>query len=146
MCVTGTLPWNRGALFPAQMAGGLVGSALNSCTFYGPITVITWLTNSTSNAQGVFAKMFLTSLLVFVVLMLAAEKPRTTFIVPVGIGLTFLVAELCSTSISPCGNPRLRHFQPKTQIPYFTGGSLNPTQSIGPSTVAHDFPNYHYIY
>jgi glycerol uptake facilitator-like aquaporin len=75
MCVTGTLPWTCGAfLFPAQMAGGLVGSALNSSMFPGPIAVITRLTNSTSIAQGVFTEMFLTSLLVFVVLMLAAEK------------------------------------------------------------------------
>ncbi len=29
---------------------------------------------------------------------------------------------------------------------YFTGGSLNPTRSLGPSVVAHDFPHYHYIY
>ena len=29
---------------------------------------------------------------------------------------------------------------------YFTGGSLNPTRSFGPSVVAHDLPSYHWIY
>jgi aquaporin related protein len=107
MCVTGTLPRTRGAfLFPAQMTGGLVGSALNPLTFPGPIAVITQLTNSDSIAQGVFIEMFLTSPLCFVVLMLAAEKSRTTFIAPVGIGPTLFVAKVCSTSIAPVFNQR----------------------------------------
>ena len=38
--------------------------------------------------------MFLTALLVFVILMLAAEKHNATFIAPVGIGLALFVAEL----------------------------------------------------
>jgi aquaporin related protein len=84
--------------------------------FPGPIAVITRLTNGTSIAQGVFIEMSLTSLLVFVILMLAAEKSRATFIAPVGIGLALFVAELCGTSISPCGSPRLGYFQPKTPI------------------------------
>jgi aquaporin related protein len=44
--------------------------------------------------------MFLTSLLIFVILMLAAEKSRATFIAPVGIGLALFVAELCGTKYS----------------------------------------------
>lgn len=46
----------------------------------------------TSIAQGVFLEMFFTALLVFVVLMLAAEKSRDTFLAPVGIGLALFVA------------------------------------------------------
>lgn len=38
--------------------------------------------------------MFLTALLVFVILMLAAEKHNATYIAPVGIGLALFVAEL----------------------------------------------------
>ena len=38
--------------------------------------------------------MFLTALLVFVILMLAAEKHNATFIAPIGIGLALFVAEL----------------------------------------------------
>jgi aquaporin rerated protein, other eukaryote len=44
--------------------------------------------------------MFLTAVLVFVVLMLAAEKHYGTFLAPVGIGLTLFIAELS-------GNARL---------------------------------------
>ncbi len=82
-------------LFPAQILGGLAGAALNSCMFPGPIAVVTRLTAGTSITQGVFIEMFLTALLMFVILMLAAEKSRATFIAPVGIGLALFVAELC---------------------------------------------------
>ena len=29
---------------------------------------------------------------------------------------------------------------------YFTGGSLNPARSFGPSVVARSFPSHHWIY
>lgn len=70
--------------------------------------------------------MFLTALLVFVILMLAAEKHQATFIAPVGIGLALFVAELAGV--------------------YFTGGSLNPARSFGPSVISGQFPGYHWIY
>ena len=88
MVVTGTLPLMRGLfLFPAQLLGGIVAAALVQCMFPGPLGCVTKLTNGTSIAQGVFIEMFLTSLLVFTILMLAAEKHEATFIAPVGIGL-----------------------------------------------------------
>ena len=43
---------------------------------------------------GVFIEMFLTALLVFVILMLAAEKHYATHMAPIGIGLTLFTAEL----------------------------------------------------
>jgi glycerol uptake facilitator-like aquaporin len=42
--------------------------------------------------------MFLTAVLVFAVLMLAAEKHYGTFLAPVGIGLTLFIAELSGRS------------------------------------------------
>jgi aquaporin related protein len=92
----------------------------------GPLAVVTTLTAGTSIAQGLFIEMFLTALLVFVILMLAAEKHQATFIAPVGIGLALFVAELAGV--------------------YFTGGSLNPARSFGPSVVARRFPGYHWLY
>lgn len=52
----------------------------------------TLLGPNTSVARGVFLEMFFTAQLVFVVLMLAAEKSRDTFLAPVGIGLALFVA------------------------------------------------------
>jgi aquaporin related protein len=61
--------------------------------FPGDIGVVnTSLSGGTTIAQGVFIEMFMTAELVFVVLMLAAEKSKSTFIAPIGIGLALFVA------------------------------------------------------
>lgn len=54
----------------------------------------TMLSGGTSTAQGLFLEMFLTMELVFVVLMLAQEKSRDTYMAPIGIGLAFLSCEI----------------------------------------------------
>lgn len=115
-------------LLPAELIGAIVASALASCMFPGPgpQETITKLSVGTSIAQGVFIEMMLTALLVFVILMLAAEKSKTTFIAPVGIGLALFVAELAGV--------------------YFTGGAVNPARAFGPSVVAASFPGHHWIY
>ncbi len=121
------MPWFRGLLLlPAQLLGGIVAAALVRCMFPGPLVVSTTLSNNTSIAQGVFIEMFLTSLLVFTILMLAAEKHYATFMAPVGIGLALFVAMMA-------GLP-------------FTGASLNPARSFGPAVAIPYFPGYHYIY
>jgi aquaporin related protein len=95
MMVSGALPWVRGALlFSAQIAGGIIAAGLNTCMLPGPIAVITTLSARTSVHQGLFIESFLISLLVSVILMLAAEKHATTRLAPVGIGLSLFAAEL----------------------------------------------------
>ncbi|RAL17434.1 MIP/aquaporin family protein [Aspergillus homomorphus CBS 101889] len=128
LTLSGAMPWLRGVfLLPAQILGGIVAAALVSCMFPGPISVFqTRLNASTSITRGLFIEMFLTTLLVFTILMLAAEKHNATFMAPVGIGLALFVAELAGV--------------------YFTGGSLNPARSFGPDVAAASFPGYHYIY
>jgi aquaporin related protein len=82
-------------LFPAQMLGAIVAAALVECMFPGDIrSVNTTLGAGTSIAQGVFIEMFLTSLLIITVLLLAVEKSKDTFVAPIGIGLSLFVAEL----------------------------------------------------
>lgn len=54
----------------------------------------TTLAEGTNLAQGLFIEMFLTALLVFTILMLAAEKHRATFIAPIGIGLALFIGHL----------------------------------------------------
>lgn len=62
--------------------------------------VNTVLARGTSTAQGLFIEMFMTAQLVFVILMLAAEKSKDTFIAPVGIGLSLFLAELTGRFVS----------------------------------------------
>lgn len=54
------------------------------------------------------------------------EKHKATFIAPVGIGLSLFIGELCAV--------------------YYTGGSLNPARSFGPSAVTHTFSHNDWIY
>jgi len=127
MCISGALPPIRGlCLFPAQILAGICAPAVVSALLPGPLNVNTVLQNGTTIAQGLFLEMFLTSLLVITVLMLAGEKHKSTFLAPVGIGLALFVAELMGI--------------------YYTGGSLNPARSFGPAVVTRSFPGYHWIY
>jgi len=127
MCLVGVVPCLRGALFfVAQILGGIAAAGVVSCLFPGPLTFRTSLGGGTSVTRGLFIEMFLTAELVFTILMLAAEKHKATFIAPIGIGLSLFIAMLTAT--------------------YFTGGSLNPARSFGPSVVSHNFPGYHWIY
>jgi aquaporin rerated protein, other eukaryote len=90
------------------------------------VKVNTTLAPGVSITQGLFIEMFLTAELVLVILMLAVEKSKTSFMAPVGIGLALLVAEFAGV--------------------YFTGGSLNPARSLGCAVAARQFPGYHWIY
>ncbi|WQF85837.1 Putative major intrinsic protein [Colletotrichum destructivum] len=127
LMVCGGLPLIRGLLImPTQIIAGLCAAGVASALFPGPLAVTTSLGGGANIAQGFFIEVFLTTQLVFVILMLAVEKHRSTFLAPVGIGLSFFLAELTGV--------------------YFTGGSLNPARSFGPAAVVGDFPSYHWIY
>ena len=78
----------------AQILGGLAAAGLVSGLFPGPLKVSTSLRPGTSVAQGLFIEMFLTAELVFVIIMLAAERHRSTHMAPVGIGIAFFVTQL----------------------------------------------------
>ena len=102
MVIAGTLPPVR-ALFlvPAQIIAAMCAAGLVQAMFPGDITLTnTTLSPQTSIAQGVFIEMFMTAELVFVVLMLAAEKSKDTFLAPIGIGLALFVAMLGGTFLS----------------------------------------------
>lgn len=112
--------------FVSQMLAGICAAAVVSAMFPGDLNVSTTLGAGVSIAQGVFMEMFLTSLLVITIFMLAAEKHKSTFLAPIGIGMALFVSELVGV--------------------FYTGGSLNPTRSFGPCVVTRNFPGYHYIY
>lgn len=95
MVLIGALPWLTGALLIlAQLLGAMAAAGVVSATFPGPLAVRTRLSADTSISRGVFIEMFLTAMLIFCIFMLAAEKHRSTFIAPIGIGLALFVAEL----------------------------------------------------
>ncbi|KAL5120163.1 Aquaporin-1 [Pleosporales sp. CAS-2024a] len=123
----GAVKWDRAIIcFFSQMLAGMAAAGVVSAILPGPLNVSTTLGNGVTPAMGVFLEMFLTSLLVFTIFMLAAEKHKATFLAPVGIGLALFVAEMVGV--------------------FFTGGSLNPSRSFGPCVVTRKFPSYHYIY
>ncbi|KAL4876718.1 aquaporin-like protein [Aspergillus karnatakaensis] len=127
LCITGGMPVFRGLfVFIAQLAGGIAAAGVVSCLFPGGLNVATRLGGGASIPQGLFIEMFLTAQLVFVIIMLAVVKHKSTFLAPVGIGLTFFVTEMIGD--------------------YFTGGSLNPARSLGPDVITCSFPDYHWIY
>ncbi|CAO2657224.1 Nn.00g033500.m01.CDS01 [Neocucurbitaria sp. VM-36] len=127
MGLIGAVPWVKAALLiVSQILAGIAAAGIVSTLFPGPLSVRTSLSPETSVVRGLFIEMFLTAQLVFCIFMLAAEKHRSTFIAPIGIGLALFVAEMAGV--------------------YFTGGSLNPARSFGPSVVLHSFHSYHWIY
>jgi len=128
MVVAGQLPFIRSLfLVPAQLLACMCAGGIVQAMFPGDISAVnTSLSQETSIAQGVFIEMFMTAELVFVVLMLAAEKSKSTFLAPIGIGLALFVAMMGGV--------------------YFTGGSLNPARSFGPAVASASFVGYHWIY
>ncbi|WRT64181.1 uncharacterized protein IL334_001110 [Kwoniella shivajii] len=127
MVLVGALTPLRGALLTfSQILGGITGAAIIQAITPGTLNVRTTLGGGTSIVQGLFIEMFLTSLLMLAILLLAAEKHKATFIAPIGIGLALFVAELLGV--------------------YYTGGSLNPARSFGPAVVLRTFSGYHWIY
>ncbi|KNG88879.1 aquaporin [Aspergillus nomiae NRRL 13137] len=127
LCLVGGLSPIRGVLvFAAQIVGGIASAGVVSALFPGPLNVSTRLGGGASISQGLFIEMFLTAQLVFVIIMLAVVKHKSTFLAPVGIGLVFFVTEMIGD--------------------YYTGGSLNPARSLGPDVINRSFPGYHWIY
>ena len=101
--LAGALPAMRGLfLLPAQILAGMSAAGLVSCMFPANISLTnTTLAPGVSIVQGVFIEMFMTAELVFVVLMLAAEKSKDTFLAPIGIGLALFVAMMGGKSPRP---------------------------------------------
>lgn len=97
----GAITWVRGILlFIAQMAGAIAGAYIVDALFTGGLNVSTMPSTVTSKAQATVIELLLTTLLVFTIFMLAAEKHTGNFIAPVGIGLALFIAELVGTSSS----------------------------------------------
>ncbi len=78
----------------SQFVAGICAAAVVSALFPGPMVVATTLGGGANTAQGLFIEMFLTAQLVFVIIMVAAEKHKSTYLAPIAIGITFFLCEL----------------------------------------------------
>ncbi|KAG9000272.1 hypothetical protein FRB94_005587 [Tulasnella sp. JGI-2019a] len=126
MALVGALTPLRALLLSiSQILGGITGAVIIQALLPGTLNVRTTLSAETSIARGLFIEMFMTALLMMAILLLAAEKSKATFVAPIGIGLALFIAELMGV--------------------FYTGGSLNPARSFGPSVVLRTFTHYHWI-
>ncbi|KAG8674882.1 Aquaporin-1 [Fusarium poae] len=112
-------------IIPTQLVAAITAAGITDALLPGPLLVTNALGNGTSVAQGVFIEMFLTAQLVLTVYFLAVEKHRSTHLAPIGIGISVFIAHICATN--------------------WTGTSINPARSFGPSVVA-GFHGYDWIY
>ncbi|KAI8684910.1 hypothetical protein NCS57_00158400 [Fusarium keratoplasticum] len=119
-------PLNGLLIIPTQLVAAIAAAAVTDGLTPGPLLVANALGNGTSKAQGVFMEMFLTAQLVLTVYFLAVEKHRSTYLAPIGIGISVFIAHICATN--------------------WTGTSINPARSFGPAVVTGNFVGYHWIY
>jgi aquaporin related protein len=94
MLVGAVTPLRAVLMIIVQLLGGMAAAGVVSALFPGPLNVGTRLGGGASRTQGLFIEMFLTAQLVFVIQMLAVTKHKSTYLAPVGIGLTFFLCEL----------------------------------------------------
>jgi aquaporin related protein len=100
LCLVGGQPILRGAfVIVAQLLGGLAAAAVSAGLFPTAFTVETLLGPDTSVTQGLFIEMFLTSQLIFVILMLAVEKHRATHLAPISIGFALFICHMAGTLV-----------------------------------------------
>ncbi|KAF8605051.1 putative aquaporin 1 [Ceratobasidium sp. AG-I] len=109
----------------AQMVGGIVASAILVALLPGQLVVTPSPARGVNSAQAVFIEAFLTAALVLAVLMLAAEKHRSTPFAPIGIGLTLFACHLFGV--------------------IFTGAAMNTARAFGPAVVT-GFDRQHWVY
>ncbi|CZT05826.1 related to aquaporin, Major Intrinsic Protein [Rhynchosporium agropyri] len=127
LCLIGAVPWQRGVLLvPAQLLGAVATSSLVSNIFPGDFKTQSNLAPGVTPNQGMVIEMMLTLLLVFTIMMLAAENHRGSFMAPLGIGIALFIGHMIGIN--------------------FTGAAINPARSFGPDVVLEDFKGSHWIY
>ncbi|RHZ56822.1 hypothetical protein Glove_396g69 [Diversispora epigaea] len=126
LVITESLPIFRGVLYiVAEFLGALLGAYLTSIALPGPEGGATTLAEGTSIFQGLILEAICTSLLTFSVFILAIEK-SARFTAALGIGWALFISAIAAG-------------------PY-TGGSLNPARTFGPSIVTGTFGTANWIY
>lgn len=125
-------PFRAMLLFLSQLLGGLASCGLltlltpRRAPNPGVASIALSLSPDLSHAQGLFIEALLTSALIFCILMLAAEKHKSTYLAPIGIGLTLFACQLMGTLWTGCG--------------------MNPARALGPSVISGKWGSEHWIY
>ncbi|KAG8936922.1 hypothetical protein FRC02_010012 [Tulasnella sp. 418] len=109
----------------AQITGAIAAAAVLMALTPTRIDVNTRIGRGINPAQAVFIEMFLTTLLILAVLMMAAEKNKATAFAPIGAGFTIFATHLFGVA--------------------FTGASMNPARSFGPAVLT-GFEARHWVY
>jgi len=109
----------------AQLAGAIAASAMLLALLPGPLAVNTTPGPGVNKAQAVWIEAFITAALCLAVLMLAAEKHRSTPFAPIGIGLTLFACHLFAV--------------------IYTGAAMNTARAFGPAVVTQ-FHHSHWVY
>jgi len=128
-CLVGSITPLRAVLLTlSQLLGGMSAAAIASALVPGQILTETQLNSASgiSISQGLFMEMFMACQVVITVLLLAAEKSKTTILAPLAIGFAQFVVMLAGTN--------------------YTGASANPARSFGPCVADRHFDGYHWIY
>ncbi|KAI1918023.1 Aquaporin-1 [Ophidiomyces ophidiicola] len=110
----------------AHILAGVAASAVVSILFPSPVKFQARLGKGTSIVQGLFIEALLTAQLMLAVLMLAVEKQRATYLVPLVVGIAVFICEIAGAR--------------------YSGGALSPARAFGPDLVQGDFATYHWIY
>ncbi|WEW56120.1 Aquaporin-1 [Emydomyces testavorans] len=110
----------------AHIAAGIAAAGAIYVLFPGPLTVQARMGPGVSVVQGLFIEAFLTGQLMIAVLMLAVEKQRATYLVPLVVGIAVFICEIAGAR--------------------YSGGALSPARAFGPDLIKGDFAPYHWIY
>ncbi|KAF7877721.1 hypothetical protein EAF04_001392 [Stromatinia cepivora] len=114
-------------LIPAQLVGGSLAAAAVKAIIPGnDILFAVSLGPGVTDIQGLFIELLLTFMLVITILMLVAEKTKSTFVAPIGIGFSLFIGHLVGI--------------------FWTGAGINPARAFSPALVQASFPGYHWIY
>ncbi|KAF2732403.1 aquaporin-like protein [Polyplosphaeria fusca] len=121
LCLTRSMSCIRAVhAMVAQVVAGICAAFVVEAMLPGTLPSSTKLDASISVVRGLFLEAFLTAHLVLAILMMPPSPTK-----PAMVGLTLFVAEMCGV--------------------YYTGGSLNPARSFGPSVVT-GFQGYDWVY
>ncbi|PQE18141.1 hypothetical protein CJF30_00009310 [Rutstroemia sp. NJR-2017a BBW] len=120
-------PVKAALLIPIQLLAGTFAALSARAVIPGKdILFAVSLGPGVTPVQGLFIEMLLTFMLIITILMLVAEKTKSTFVAPIGIGFSLFIGHLVGI--------------------FWTGAGINPARAFSPALASLSFPTYHWLY